>query len=169
MPKFVPALCVFAVSIAFSQTPAPLAFEVASVKPAGGLDPAAIMAGKMRIGMKVDAARVEIGMLSIADLIRLAYKVKSYQVQGPDWMTAERFNISAKLPDGAKEDQVPEMLQSLLLERFKLTIHRQSKDQNVYALVAPKAAQAQARRTGARRAQNRGGGTSSTPSAAPSA
>jgi uncharacterized protein (TIGR03435 family) len=138
MPKFLPALCVFAVSGAFSQTPAPLAFEVASVKPAGGLDPAAIMAGKMRIGMKVDAARVEIGMLSIADLIRIAYKVKSYQVQGPEWMTAERFNISAKLPDGAKEDQVPEMLQALLAERFKLTIHRQSKDQNVYALVVAK-------------------------------
>ncbi len=138
MPKFVPALCVFAVSAAFSQTPAPLAFEVASVKPSGGLDPAAIMAGKMRIGMKVDAARVEIGMLSIADLIRIAYKVKSYQVQGPDWMTQERFNISAKLPDGAKEDQVPEMLQALLAERFKLTIHRQSKEQNVYALVVAK-------------------------------
>jgi uncharacterized protein (TIGR03435 family) len=139
MLKFVPALLVFAAAgAAFGQAPAPLAFEVASVKPAGALDPSAIMAGKMRIGMKIDAARVEIGMLSLADLIRIAYKVKSFQVQGPDWLTGERFNISAKLPDGAKEDQVPEMLQALLAERFKLTIHRQSKDQNVYALVVAK-------------------------------
>jgi uncharacterized protein (TIGR03435 family) len=102
------------------------------------MDPAAIMAGKMRIGMKIDAARVDIGMLSLSDLVRIAYKVKSYQIQGPDWMTGERFNISAKLPDGAKEEQVPEMLQTLLTERFKLTIHRQRKEQNVYALVVAK-------------------------------
>jgi uncharacterized protein (TIGR03435 family) len=102
------------------------------------MDPAAIMSGKMRIGMKIDAARVDIGMLSLSDLIRIAYKVKSYQIQGPDWMGGERFNISAKLPEGAKEDQVPEMLQALLAERFKLTIHRQSKEQNVYALVVAK-------------------------------
>ena len=88
--------------------------------------------------MKVNAARVNIGMFSLADLIRVAYKVKSYQVQGPGWLTNERFNIVAKLPDGAKEDQVPEMLQTLLAERFKLTIHRQSKEQNVYALVVAK-------------------------------
>jgi uncharacterized protein (TIGR03435 family) len=135
MLKFLPGLFLFA-GAAFCQTP--LAFEVASIKAAGALDPGAIMAGKMRIGMKVDAARVDIGMFSLADLIRVAYKVKSYQVQGPGWLTNERFNIVAKLPDGAKEDQVPEMLQTLLAERFKLTIHRQSKEQNVYALVVAK-------------------------------
>uniref|UniRef100_Q02D17 Uncharacterized protein n=1 Tax=Solibacter usitatus (strain Ellin6076) TaxID=234267 RepID=Q02D17_SOLUE len=135
MPKFIPAL-LFAAGLAAAQTP--LSFEVASVKPGGPMDPAAIMAGKMRIGMKIDAARVDIGMLSLSDLIRIAYKVKSYQIQGPEWMTAERFNISAKLPDGAKEDQVPEMLQTLLAERFKLAIHRQSKEQNVYALIVAK-------------------------------
>jgi len=135
MPKVLPAL-LFAAGLAVAQTP--LSFEVASIKPGGAMDPAAIMAGKMRIGMKIDAARVDIGMLSLSDLIRIAYKVKSYQVQGPEWMTGERFNISAKLPEGAKEDQVPEMLQTLLAERFKLTIHRQSKEQNVYALVVAK-------------------------------
>jgi uncharacterized protein (TIGR03435 family) len=123
----------------FAQAPAqPLSFEVASVKAAGPLDPSAIVAGKMRIGMKVDAARVDIGMFSLADLVRVAYRVKGYQVQGPDWITTERFNVTAKLPEGAKEDQVPEMLQTLLAERFKLTIHRMSKEQNVYALTVAK-------------------------------
>jgi uncharacterized protein (TIGR03435 family) len=134
MLKFFPALLL--AGAAFAQ--APLTFEVASIKPGGAMDPAAIMSGKMRIGMKVDAARVDIGMLSLADLIRIAYKVKSYQVKGPDWMSGERFNISAKLPDGAKEDQVPEMLQALLAERFKLAIHRESNPQNIYALVIAK-------------------------------
>jgi uncharacterized protein (TIGR03435 family) len=68
----------------------------------------------------------------------VAYRVKDFQVQGPDWMGSERFDIVAKLPDGAKEDQVPEMLQSLLAERFKLTLHRDTKDHAIYALVAGK-------------------------------
>ena len=135
MSKFIPAFLI-AAGLALAQTP--LSFEVASVKPGGPMDPAAIMAGKMRIGMKIDAARVDIGMLSLSDLMRIAYKVKSYQIQGPEWMTGERFNISAKLPDGAKEEQVPEMLQTLLAERFKVAIHRQSKEQNVYALTVAK-------------------------------
>ena len=115
-----------------------LAFEVASVKPAGPLDPAKIMNGQMRIGMKVDKARVEIGSLSLNDLIMIAYKIKSYQLQGPDWMGVERFNVQAKMPEGAKEDQVPEMLQALLIERFKLTFHRDTKEHNVFALVIGK-------------------------------
>src|SRR5215469_1856057 len=75
-----------------APTPAPgPAFEVASVKPAPPLDPAKIMAGKMHIGMSVDTARVDIGNLSLADLIRIAYKIKTYQLNGPDWMTSTRF------------------------------------------------------------------------------
>jgi len=42
------------------------------------------------------------------------------------------------MPEGASKDQVPEMLQALLAERFKLTIHRESKDHSVYALVVGK-------------------------------
>ena len=37
---------------------------------------------------------------------------------------------------GASRDQIPEMLQALLAERFKLEIHREKKEQNVYALFA---------------------------------
>src|SRR5689334_8524785 len=62
-----------------AQTPAPtLTFDVAAIKLAPPLDPAKIMAGKMHIGMNVNAARVDIGNLSLADLIRMAYKIKSY-------------------------------------------------------------------------------------------
>jgi uncharacterized protein (TIGR03435 family) len=92
----------------------------------------------MHVGMKIDAARVDIGSLSLADLIRIAYRVKSYQVSGPDWMASERFDVLAKLPEGASRDQVPEMLQALLAERFKLTVHRASKEHAVYALVVAK-------------------------------
>ncbi len=78
------------------------------------------------------------GFSSLADLIRIAYRVKAYQVQGPDWMSQQRFEIQAKIPEGAAEDKVPEMLQALLAERFKLVIHRDRKELPVYALIVGK-------------------------------
>jgi uncharacterized protein (TIGR03435 family) len=128
----------------FSQVPAPppLAFEVASIKTAGPLEPIAIQQGKVQIGMKVDGAICSIGSFSLRDLIRTAYEVKDYQISGGDAlgaaMNAQRFNIQATLPAGTTEKQVPQMLQTLLAERFKLVIHRDTKDQSVYALVIAK-------------------------------
>src|SRR5580658_9505796 len=111
---------------AFGQSPAPaakppLTFDVASVKPAGPLDPQKMMSGQMRVGMRVDKALVEINSLALADLINLAFKTKRYQVTGPSWMTGnpmalDRFDIHATLPEGATEKDVPEMLQALLVE-----------------------------------------------------
>jgi uncharacterized protein (TIGR03435 family) len=123
---------------AFAQA---LTFEVASVKPAGPLNPMAVQSGKIRIGMKIDGAMVDIGSFTLVDLIRTAYEVKEYQVSGPDlgsMMSAERFNIQAKIPDGATEKQVPQMLQALLADRFKLVVHRETRDHAVYALVVAK-------------------------------
>ncbi|MGA3189216.1 MAG: TIGR03435 family protein [Bryobacteraceae bacterium] len=140
-------LCVaalFSATVSLAQTPAApaLVFEVASIKPSGPLDPVAIQSGKMRIGMKVDGAICDIGAFSLKDLIRTAYEVKDFQISGPDWlgsaMNAQRFNIQATMPEGATEKQVPQMLQALLAERFKLVIHRETKDHAVYALIVGK-------------------------------
>jgi uncharacterized protein (TIGR03435 family) len=123
----------------FGQAPAAApAFEVASIKAAAPLNPQLIMSGKMHMGVNIDAARVDIGNLSLMQLLCLAYKVKPYQVTGPDWMNTERFDVLAKFPDGATKDQLPDMLQALLAERFKLTLHRDSKEHAVYALVVGK-------------------------------
>lgn len=133
------AILALAACSALCQTAAPApAFEVASIKPSPPLDPNAILSGKMHVGMKTDAARVDIGFMSLADLIRVAYRVKPYQISGPDWMSAQRFDIQAKLPDGASTDQVPEMLQALLADRFKLALHRDTTEHAVYALVVAK-------------------------------
>src|SRR5215471_9896512 len=109
-----------------AQTPpAKLAFEVASIKPAEQLDPTKMMSGQAHVGVKIDQARVDIGFLSTAELIRMAYKLKSYQLIGPEWLTAQRWDIMAKMPPGADKAQVPEMLQTLLAERFRLEFHRE--------------------------------------------
>ena len=83
-----------------AQTPAAgLSFEVASIKPAPPMNPQAMMAGKMHVGTKIDAARVDIGFASLADLIRTAYNVKPYQVIGPDWLKTERRHERAGAGD----------------------------------------------------------------------
>ncbi|HEV3329722.1 MAG TPA: TIGR03435 family protein [Bryobacteraceae bacterium] len=120
-----------------ASSPAP-AFEVASIKPAPLFNPQLIRSGKLHIRVNIDEARVDIGSLSLKDLLCFAYSVKSYQVSGPDWMDKERFDVLAKLPDGGSKDDVPAMLQALLADRFKLTLHRDSKEQPVYALVLGK-------------------------------
>jgi len=115
-------------------------FEVATIKPAKMPAQSDMLNGKAHIGMKTDAARVDIGFMSLKDLIGIAYKVKDYQISGPDWIGGmdERFDVLAKMPDGATKDQVPDMLQALLTERFKLAIHHDTKERSVYALVVGK-------------------------------
>jgi uncharacterized protein (TIGR03435 family) len=103
------------------------------------MNPAAMMSGGMRVGMTVDGSRVDIRFLSMADLIRTAYKIKPHQLSGIETgIGVDRWDIQAKMPEGATKEQVPEMLQALLADRFKLKIHRDSKEQSVYALVAAK-------------------------------
>ena len=143
LKEFLPGLAVgvvLAMAPVSAQIPAGRTFEVASVKPAAltSLTPAMVQSGKLRIGLTITGARVDISFMSLADLIRTAYEVKAYQISGPDWMAIERFDITAKMPDGATKDDVNLMLRALLAERFKLTVHREKKDRPAYALVVGK-------------------------------
>lgn len=114
----------------FSQT----AFEVASVKPA------APVTGHQQYHMTVNTSPAGIEYLnaSLVDLIHTAYRVNANQVQGPEWMKSEKFDVVAKLPAGASREQAPEMLQALLAERFKLAAHRATQVLPAYALVMRK-------------------------------
>jgi len=131
-------------SAAFAQqTPAaaaaPITFEVASIRPAP--DIATMIAAHQMphdLGTHFDAGRIDIGFASLQDLICTAYGVKPYQVSGPDWLTSEHFDIVATLPAGATRDQVPQMLQALLADRFKLALHHDTHALPVYALVVAK-------------------------------
>jgi uncharacterized protein (TIGR03435 family) len=71
-------------------------------------------------------------------LLTTAFRVKPYQISGPSWMSEQRFDILAKIPEGGSTDQVPEMLQALLAERFGLKYHRESKEHEMYGLVVGK-------------------------------
>ena len=125
----------FALTVLFGQTGVPPAFEVASIKEALPLSIENIQAAQFHVGMNITGSRADYGFMSIADLIPYAYRVKRYQLSGPAWMNETRWDILAKIPVGQPADRAPEMMQNLLAERFKLAIHRENREQSVYALV----------------------------------
>jgi uncharacterized protein (TIGR03435 family) len=132
-------LALTAISVLGQSKPA---FEVATVKPAAPMDQAVMIAaiqnGKMPYGANIDNRRAEYKYLDLKTLLTYAYGVKPYQITGPDWMATTRFDIVAKMPDGSTKDDAPQMLQSLLEDRFRLTVHRTSAEHPILALVAGK-------------------------------
>jgi uncharacterized protein (TIGR03435 family) len=119
-------------SRAQSKPEAP-AFEVASVRPA-----APPSSGKFQVSLGSQPGRVNYRLVTVRDLLQRAYGLRRQQVAGPDWIDNDRFDIVAKLPEGASNEQVPVMLQNLLTERFQLTVRREKKEMPVYALVVGK-------------------------------
>jgi uncharacterized protein (TIGR03435 family) len=120
-------------------------FEVASVKPAAGNDaPGRSMGWRMREIMPpgqipmLSPGQVRIQNWTLLDLIAAAWRVRAAQVSGPAWLSDQGFDIDAKIPEGAPRDQLNEMLQALMEERFGLDLHRESKTQPGFALVVGK-------------------------------
>ena len=142
MLKHCGSVAVIAVMAAASVSAQPPQFEVASVKASPPFDAQKVMSGQQRLGMRMDASRVDIDGMPLPEIINIAFRVKSYQVTAPSWLgtglNAQRFDIHATLPASAAKEQVPEMLQALLADRFKLTYHREKKDDPVFALIVGK-------------------------------
>jgi uncharacterized protein (TIGR03435 family) len=107
------------------------AFEAASIKLSAALDN-----GTDRSSTP---GAMTIRNFSLRSLIRVAYGVKEYQViGGPKWMDSDRYNINAKAAGPAKDPELVLMLQTLLADRFKVEVHRESKSAPGYALVVAK-------------------------------
>lgn len=113
-------------------------FEVASLKP-GAPPGSGVRVGLSRGGPKsLDPGHFSCQNCTLMMLVTDAFNVRASQVSGPAWMTAERFDITAKIPLGSTEEQVLVMEQNLLAERFKMTFHREQKEMSVYELVVGK-------------------------------
>ncbi len=98
-----------------------------------------LRAGKMpKFGQEIDATRATYTYEPLDQLIALAYKIRVYQISGPPWLSQERFDIVATLPEGATKDDVPAMLQALLADRFKLVAHQAQEEHKVLGLVVGK-------------------------------
>src|SRR5580698_9023690 len=82
--------------------------------------------------------------LSLRSMIVTAYGIKDYQVEGPDWLNSERFDLVAKYPDGLPIDRekynaaLGAMMQKMLADRFQLAVRRDQKMFSVYGLTIGK-------------------------------
>jgi len=103
------------------------AFEVASIKP----NPT----GGGHSDTDVDGNLLRMKNVTLKACITWAYRFTDSQISGPDWLASERFDITAKTESGPPK---PEMLAAVLEERFKLAVHRETKEMTEYALVVAK-------------------------------
>ena len=106
----------------------PAAFDVASVKLTRG----------GTVTVQSDPGRLTIIDESLEVLIKLAYGLRDYQFVGPAWLHTARYDIVAMTASPQPRSTQLAMLLSLLVDRFKLAIHRESKTLPVYALIAGK-------------------------------
>jgi uncharacterized protein (TIGR03435 family) len=105
-------------------------FETASVKrapPDDGL-------GNSRIDE--DAAQVSYRNVTFWSLLMNAYP-GIYDVYGPDWIHSERYDVVAKIPEGAT-GQGSAMMRHLLAERFNVQAHTEQRDFSGFHLVVAK-------------------------------
>lgn len=110
------------------------AFEVVSIKPA----PQNKKELQQHLGTQIDPSMVDFGGVSLLMLRTRAYGLHSFQVIGEPELNTTRFNIVAKLPTGSSTAQVPEMLKTMLRERFRLEAREETREFGVYALTASK-------------------------------
>ncbi len=88
--------------------------------------------------MDSDAGRIEYRQFSLKALIWVAFQTTLPQIVWPDWLDNYKgsvFDISATFPVGTAQDQQHLMLQSLLVDRFKMAVHHETRNQKVYALL----------------------------------
>jgi len=113
----------------FAQTASTLSFEVASVR---------LWSPGTRGGQSVTDTRVALVNVPLRSVLLTAFRAKPYQLSAPDWVNEVRLDIQATLPAGATRAQVPEMLQTLLRERFGLVTHAEPRPVKAYELAVGK-------------------------------
>ncbi len=128
----------------------PLTFEVASIKPTAETGFRTGIQMQPGGGLRVNGATLKM-------LLTVAYDVREFQiVGGPSWISSDRYDILAKTSGAGSEtqtndprqitdaqmktvrEQMQQRLQALLAERCQLVIHRETKEQSVYALLVGK-------------------------------
>lgn len=133
-------MIVLMAGVAFGQSgDGSLRFEAAEIQ----TSPAAVAgtnSQKMRGGL-YRSGRYEVHSATMLDLVRTAYNVDADKVTGgPGWMDRDRFDILAKAPGdsfsppSSTPEKMRAMLRNLLVERFGLVVHDDTKPRAAYAI-----------------------------------
>jgi uncharacterized protein (TIGR03435 family) len=112
-------------------------FAVASIKRNPSTAPLS-MAVPMGVGYR-PGGRLVAGNSPVTMLIQRAYSLLGFQVLGgPSWINTDGYDIDAKPDSATDQERMWLMLQTLLADRFKLAMHRETKEMAVYDLYAVK-------------------------------
>lgn len=131
-------LCSLSYTPAFGQSAESPVFEASSVKPALAQS-GTVARSSMRGGPgTADPGQITFTNVTLVNILLRAYDVKRYQVISPDWLVSRRYDIIAKIPQGTTKEQFNLMLQSLLAERFRLSLHHETREIPGYELVLGK-------------------------------
>jgi uncharacterized protein (TIGR03435 family) len=76
--------------------------------------------------------------LPLKNYIRMAWDVQDFQVVGPDLIDGTHFDIEAISPGRATRAQMMLMLQALLIERFELKVHKETRMASAYGMTIAK-------------------------------
>jgi len=121
----------------YMQAPAPV-FDVATVKMGGPVEANGMIninTGKVLNGV------VTFSNATLSDCLLFAYSLTTAdQIVGPEWIKvkSDRYEVTAKAPAGTPPDQLLLMLQTLLRERFQMTLHWEQRAMTHYELVIGK-------------------------------
>jgi uncharacterized protein (TIGR03435 family) len=101
---------------------------VASVKPNNAVD-------ARGLSEYAPGGRFTATAITVASLIRMAYRIQGYQLVGaPNWFATKRYDISAKADESPAPTQQT-LLRALLKDQFKLVVHEEAREMPVFALV----------------------------------
>lgn len=101
-------------------------FEVATVRLVNTSD--------MTFLARITEERVEL-VHALRSVLLSAYEVRNHQLVLPDWADQLTVDIRAIIPPGVTRQEVPEMLRALLVERFGLVTHRETRQMDAYHLL----------------------------------
>jgi uncharacterized protein (TIGR03435 family) len=103
-------------------------FEAVSIKPVPAPTPQDGISGAFRPVFSFDATHLESRNFPLTVILARAFQVDLSQISAPDFASQTYFEVLAKAPAGTTREQLPEMLQAMLAERFKLTFHRETRE-----------------------------------------
>lgn len=103
-------------------------FEVVSIKPSPAPTPQDRILGAFRPVFTFDTTHLESRNFPLTVILARAFQVDLSQIIAPDFASDAYFEVLATAPAGSKREQLPEMLQAALAERFKLAFHRETRD-----------------------------------------
>lgn len=131
------AVIAIALSARLSAAAAGPEFDAASVKPSPPLDSSH---GPIYVGPKggpdtSDPARYSCTFCDLSVLISQAYDLPGYRIVSADRLPDARFHIVATVPAKTTRTQFRSMLQNLLADRFRLAIHRDTRQMQLFRLV----------------------------------